>query len=375
MLQPKQIVGRRLRQIGSTLAPTFIVGAPQEKQIRALDPSDVTSATLLAHARTPECIQMGSTLFGEGTNIRTVTVASATTLVGQAIGLVIDVVTAGLPGTGTARDSLDNGTTFGAPYTIPSGAGTHAVAGTDLTVTFQQAVSYAADNTYSAICPSFCDLVGAFPVSGNNFSNNGAAGIGTRPKIRTTGRLGVPCLRFDNGTQFLQCVGSAAAAFTGTNSAPYIALLCEVRALIGAGLVGTIWCASNLTDTDLPIHELSLQGTGQKLRCARRPDTGGAAATLDPNIIYFTGIYFLEDVLTGGVRKLRANTADLIAGFSGVSGAQSGLTITATTLTLGCRETQAGRTNFPTIDVYEVWIFDVEPSASDLLGMQLYLQR
>lgn len=374
MLQPKQIAGRRLRQIGSTLAPRFIVGAAQEKQIRALDPSDVESATLLAHARTPECIQMGVNLFGEGTNVRSVTVASATTLVGQAIGLVIDIVGAGLPGTGTARDSLDNGANFGAPYTIPSGAGTHAIAGTDLTATFQQAVSYAADNTYSAICSSFCDLVGAFPASGNNFANNGGAGLGTRPKIRTTGRLGVPCLRFDNGTQFLQCVGSAATAFSGTDSAPYIAMLCEIRTLVGAGLVGTIWCASNLTDTDLPIHELNLQGTAQKFRCTRRSDAG-VAVNLDPNIIYFTGIYFLEDVLAGGVRKLRANTADLIAGFSGVSGAQSGLAVTSTTLTMGCRATQAGRTNFPTIDVYETWIFDAEPSASDLLGMQLYLQR
>jgi hypothetical protein len=337
-----------------------------------LAPDQITSANLIFWGRVPESIQMAVTLTGTGTTPRTVTISSASTLVGRTDGVFIDIQTTGNPGTGTFRISLDNGSTFVASgVTIPSGAGNYSVPTTDYTINFQQSLSYNADNTYFVVANRFLDKLGGYPTSLNNYENLGTGApltADSRAMIIANGSLGAPCLRFDGVNDFYESTtGSLATTVYGGSNKQYCNLfLTNILALPGSNAV-FVHFASNLTDTAQPFIRMGISSTGPAWIAGRQKDGGGGSASALSSVRPFTGPALIEDSYDGTFRRVGWNTADMIGGDSGIISNQSVASpVTTTRSILGCQRVQSGISQFCNFDLYEAITFDKRPNDAEM---------
>jgi hypothetical protein len=340
--------------------------------LAALDPSQITTATLVAWY-TPNSFQMNPTLFGT----RTVTVSATSGLNGRTEGLQLVVQATGVPGTGTFKSSIDNGVTFqeGSPQTIPTGAGTYAVPGTDFTLTFQQAVSYTAADVYRSTASKWLDTVGAYPNSTNNLINDASSGgAQSRPRFIAppTATIGSTVLRFDAnlGAQaFMWCsAGSIATLASGTDKKFFVGLVTDVQQAQIPAIVARrdFYVFSNLTDVDQPRISLGVNlasGDPEALFRANRVSDAGVNSGFSSGAAAAAGLYFLEDSFDSQFRSLTANAADLIGGDSGITADESGATITTTRFVFGTNQGQSGKSNGSTIDASELFIFDKKPTS------------
>jgi hypothetical protein len=365
-------IARRSFASGTTDSPVQSLTA-----LGPLAPNEVTSATLLAWYRCPESIEMHTQL--RGTN--TVTIASASTLIGRTENVILIIQAGGLPGTGTFLSYIDGGGTplEGAPVTIPTAPGTYTLPGTDLTVTFQQGVSYGAGTGYRGIVSKFLDKVGAYPNSTNNFINDGTSPSNdSRPRIAATNNsastlgginmLGATAVRFDpllgqNG--FMWCTaGSIATAFSGAD-VPFgffmVVSVGQAHIPTVAGQKRCFYDVSNLTDADVPRISMNCQLAATAQTGLFNPQKVGDTGTNKNNVSgggLFAEVYLLEDTFDGSLRKVVANAADQLGGDAGPPVDQSGLTITTTRFVIGQRQDQAGKNDAGTFDLGEFVIFD-----------------
>lgn len=362
----KSYTVRRLYSGGFTesAAQAFTVLGP-------LAPNAITTATLLAWYRASESFRLfAGAMLGTGTTPRTVSIATSGSVNGRTYPIRVDIKTTGLPGTGTFQTTRNGGVSYieGAPVTIPTGGGTYAIPGTDLTLTFQQAVSYNNDNQYFTLFDAWLDKVGAYPASGNNFINDASSGgSSTRPVMvaAEVSGTGAPMLRFTSGlSRFMWNAGTLASNYSGADKKFYVCMLVTITTV--PSTINTrkeLWCCTNLTDTDLPRDALGINmgptaGQPPFFKGKRVDDAGVSAPDADSGAGVFADTYLTEDQFDAVNRRIVANGVDMVGGDSGYVVDQSGRTITPTRVVLGCLQTQAGKSNFGDFDLAELFFLD-----------------
>lgn len=347
----------------------------------ALAPNQITTATLIVWYRCPESIRLHSTLFGTGTSVRTVTISSSTSLDGRGEGVKVTITTTGLPGTGKFKVSIDNGISFvETNVTIPTGAGTHLISGTDLTLTFQQSVSYNNDNNYYGLCSAFLDKVAT-----DNFINDASSGgAASRPTILSAAftaannGTGAPAVRFDSATgvqSFFWDTGNVATRVSGASKTFYIGAVLSFPDIQTSPARRDLWAFTNLTDTDQPGINIGVRlgtaGDPAQFRTNRISDTGVIAQN-DSGAEPFAAPYFIEDAYDGALRRVSVNAVDFIGGEAGPPAPESS-TVTVTRATLGLRQGQSGKTNNGKYDLSEWFCFNQRPSELEVWQLRAYI--
>lgn len=368
LIAPKQYSAARAKRISS------LYGVTKWKQFKPLAPNQWTSWTLRAWYRTPESIQAGGTMTGTGTSVPNVTLSTADNFI-HPFGLYVDITTAGVVGVSRFDCGIDN------PVRAPGArllinqltAATVAVPTTPYTLNFA-AGTYSLDADYQIICPAWLDKVGAYPASVNNFITGSGAATSSRPIICNPGNFGVPCIRFDGVNDYLECTGALAATFGGADAPNCIVALVDVLG-VPAASPGYVYGVTNITDADIPFQRMGMTTTGA-WNASRRSDTG-VDKIGQSNFDAFSGPALLIDSFDGTNRHLSWHSADVIGKAAGldpiggdslVSSNQSGSTITPTRVTLGGISSQAGRTNFLSMDLYEIAFGTGEPNLQDRIG-------
>jgi hypothetical protein len=364
----KSYVARRVFAEGTTDSPavTFTV-------LGVLAPDQITTATLLTWVRCPESIQIGTTPEPTGSTPPAITFSSVSGLV-RTEQIKITVPTGGARGTAKLNVFLNDMTT--PLMSNVTTAATITITGTDIVINCP-ASTYNVNNVYRSVINPLLDKVGAYPSSTNNFANVTA---GTRPYniAAQNSNLGTACARFDGTNDLTVNTGSLGTSWAGgTDQAFYAIGLVDFLSLPTGGNAGTIYCASNITDTDLPRVTVGAAGPtfDSPWRAVRSSDTG-SATTADSAVQTSTGQALFEDMFDGTNRTMRVNGADVIGGDSGVSGAMGGKTITTTRVALGCRVDQSGSSGvagtFGNFDLYELAFFNQAPSAVEQAQMKAY---
>lgn len=315
-----------------------------------------------------ESIQMASSL--ATTAAATVGISSTSSLVGRSEEITFTITTGGAPGVSKGTLNLNGVVTTnvstGANVGIPT---------TDLTLHFTSP-SYSVGQVFRSACNNFLDKIGAYPVSANNFSQATMANQG----LIKRGQLGTPCVKIDGSNDSYATLGPLAAnAYGGTDKTHFTVTLAYLTAFAGAAGFSCMWCASNITDTDLPRVELVLNGGANPVtyRTARVGDTGTAKTFTSQIPTNSGGGYLYANGFDGTHGKVTINTADVIGGENpDVTADQSGLTITPDRVTLGARRTQAGSSGFLNGEIYEHFVAEHAPTDPvEAIQFERYFQK
>lgn len=354
----KSYTARRLYSGGSVnSSPTAIT------VLGALDPSQVTTATLLGWWRSSDSITIGATpLAAGGGTPPALTFGGTRTAQTVSPFITTDSIGTGALGNTTVKISLDGGSTFVETGVATTANSTHTIAGAGgLTVIFPASGTFTAGQTWKGIANPFVSKV----VPGTDDFANATAG--QRPTIAIVAAdNGLLELVYDGVDDRQLVTGTKPnTIFGGTNTPFYIVVQCRINAIPTSGV---IFAASSSSDANIPLVQIFVNTTSYGIsRRVSGADNKQASSVIVPQ----TGYHLFEYGFDGTNGVLRKNSADIVGGNSVVAAPMNTAgAITINQLCIGGRVDQTGANNFLSVQIMEIAIFNHAPT-----GAELYQQR
>ncbi len=324
-----------------------------------LEPTQVTTATLLSWYRSTENVQMASPLIVTAGGGPIITLSG--NLI-QSLGIKVQIT----PDSTHYRYSINNGTTW-LEENVPKTSTPHEVdsLGVFLNIT---AGGYINGTVEEVVQQSWLDKT----ANGYNFTN---ATIGQRPRIFTVGgQNNLPFARYNGTTMRLLGPAGLAAHYSGLNTPYYNVMVFYVTTVPTGTNVATVYTIGASAGDDARIE---LQITATNWRARRQANAGttvltNASAALVPQV----GICVVEDEFDGVERRISVNSADIIGGTSGTKAIQSlGTPLSMNQVSLMAQVIPSGTANLLAGDMYELACFSGVPTRQQKLGVVNYLMQ